>query len=68
MIICPFMVIRALFELAIEIAIAHPSYVSRINIFGVNLATVLIEGTTQFILFTAAFFLGSPLGLTRRQY
>jgi len=68
MIICPVMVIRALFELAIEIAVAHPSYVSRINIFGVNLATVMIEGTTQFIIFTAAFFLGFPLGLIRRQY
>ena len=68
MIICPFMVIRALFELAIEIATAHPSYFARVNIDGTYFATVLVEGTTQFIIFTAAFLLGSPLGLARRQY
>lgn len=68
MIICPLIVIRALFELAGEIAVAHPSYASRINPIELNLATVLIEGTTQFLIFTAAFFLGFPLGLARRQH
>jgi len=61
-VICPILVIRALFELAVDVATAHPAFLSRINILVLEVATIVIEGLTQFIIFCVTFFLGFTLG------
>jgi hypothetical protein len=63
LIICPVLVIRALFELAADVATAHPSFRSYVDWFGLKVATIVIEGLTQFVVFCVTFSLGFPLGL-----
>lgn len=68
LIICPVLVIRALFELAADVATADPSFLTRINLFGMDITTVIIEGLTQFVVFFVTFLLGFSLGLSEHQY
>ncbi|KAF8633859.1 hypothetical protein AX17_004211 [Amanita inopinata Kibby_2008] len=60
-VISPLLIVRALFEIADEVAAGHKAFAIQIDFESLSLASLLIEGLTQAVVIAVALLFGYPV-------